>query len=170
MNFLKYTLAGRIVLAAAAGFVLAFLLSEAAFLVVRNNSDRDPQRIELVIPAGTAQRVAAGEPVPSIPKDLDFVVGDVLVVRNQDNVPHQLGPTFVPPGASATLAMNEANDYAYSCSFQPSRNLGITVRSRVTIETRLQALILAGPPMAALIAVYSIIVFPVRKRPATIAK
>ena len=95
---------------------------------------------------------------------MDFVVGDVLVVKNQDSVSHQLGPTFVPPGASATLKLDEANDDSYACSFQPSRNLGIVVRARVTLETRLQALLLAAPPMAILIALYSLIVWPVRKK------
>jgi hypothetical protein len=167
MNFLKYTLAGRIVLSTILGFVLAFLLSEGAFLIVKNNQDRDPQRIELVIPAGTAERIAAGQPVPSIPKDMTFIVGDVLVVTNQDSANHQLGPVFVPAGASASLEMTQEDSYSYSCSFEPSRNLGIDVRARVTWETRLQALALAGPPMAVLIALYSLVVVPLAKRPAT---
>lgn len=167
MNFLRYTLGGRILISLALGVLLALLLSEGAFLIVRNNADRDPQRIELVIPAGTAERIAAGQPVPSIPKEMTFVVGDVLVVVNQDSTSHQLGPAWVPPGTSATLAMSEENSYSYACSFQPTRNLGIDVRGRVTWNTRLQALFLAGPPMAALIALYSLILFPLRKRPAT---
>ena len=167
MNWIKTTLAGRIFISAILGIALALIGSELAFLVVKSTADRDPQRIELIIPAGTAERIAAGQPVPSLPKDMAFVVGDSLVVRNQDSVSHQLGPTFVPPGASATLNMNEANDYSYACSFQPSKNLGITVRDRVSFVTRFQAVFLAGPPMAALIALYSLVIFPLKRKTAT---
>ena len=165
MNFLRYTLRGRILISIVAGIGLAFLLSEAAFLfVIKNAQDRDPQRIELVIPDGTAARVAAGQPVPSIPQDMAFVVGDVLVVRNQDSVSHQLGPVWVPSGASSSLTMSEENSYSYACSFQSTRNLGIDVRGRVTWFTRFQAVFIAGPPMAALIALYSLVMWPIRKK------
>ena len=165
MDFFKYTVGGRILISAIAGLVLAFLLSESAFIfVVKNAQDRDPQKIELVIPEGTAVRIAAGQPVPSIPLDMTFVVGDVLVVKNQDSANHQLGPVFVPAGASASLTMSEENSYSYACSFQPTRNLGIDVRGRVTWFTRFQAVFLAGPPMAALIALYGFVVWPLKKK------
>ncbi|MBI5300538.1 MAG: hypothetical protein HY868_00260 [Chloroflexi bacterium] len=167
IDYFKRSLFGRILFSLALGCLLAFVLSESAFLVVKNNLDRDPQRIELVIPAGTAERVAAGQAVPALPKEMNFVVGDVLVVINQDSASHQLGPTFVPPGASATLNLNEANEYSYACSFQPTRNLGVDVRPRVTAFTRFQAIFLAGPPMAALILLYSLVMVPLtpRKKP-----
>lgn len=168
MNFLRYTIGGRILLSLVAGIMLAFLLSEGAFFfIVKNVQDRDPQRIELVIPAGTAERIAAGQPVPSIPQDMIFVVGDVLVVKNQDSTNHQLGPVWVPSSQSASLTMSEENSYSYACSFQPTRNLGIDVRARVTWLTRFQAVFLAGPPMAALIALYSVIMWPLGKKTTT---
>ena len=97
--------------------------------------DRAPQRIELVIPAGTADQIASGQAVPSIPTDMVFVVGDTLVVKNEDTASHQLGPIWVPPGTSASLNLDTANRYSYACSFQPSRYLGLDVRSRVTCST-----------------------------------
>ncbi|MBM4425062.1 MAG: hypothetical protein FJ030_17070 [Chloroflexi bacterium] len=156
------TIWGRIVLAFVIGFTLTWAMSEVAFLILKDSSDHVPQRVELAIPAGAAERVAAGEAPPSIPADMVFVVGDTLVVKNEDSVSHQLGPVWVPPGATASLALDQANNYAYACTFLPSQYMGLDVRSRVTTKTRLQALLLAGPPMAALIAIYSFVIFPLR--------
>ncbi|MBI3961297.1 MAG: hypothetical protein HY335_00990 [Deinococcus sp.] len=164
MKFLPNTLGWRIILSLVAGLALAWAFSEGTFLLLKDTSDRVPQRIELVIPPGTAERVAAGEAVPSLPSDLVFVVGDVLAVKNEDLVSHQLGPVWVPPGTTASLTLDQPNKYAYACTFQPSRYLGLEVRPRVTAWTRLQALLLAGPPMAALLALYSLVLFPLAPR------
>lgn len=159
------TLRGRIAVSILIGLGLAWAMSETAFLILKDSSDHAPQQVELVIPSGTAGRVAAGEAPPSIPSDLTFVVGDTLVVKNEDTVSHQLGPVWVPPGAEARLVLDQADKFSYACTFQPGRYLGLDVRSRVTLTTRLQALILAGPPMAALIAIYSIALWPLKPAP-----
>jgi hypothetical protein len=154
----------RIGIALVLGLVIAWGIAEASFVILREKSDHAPQRIELVIPAGTADKVAAGQAVPSIPADIVFVVGDTLVVKNEDSVSHQLGPIWVPPGTSASLNLDQVNDYSYTCSFQPSRNLGLDVRPRVTWTTRIVAVLLAGIPTGAMIAVYSFVVFPLRPK------
>ncbi|HBY92392.1 MAG: hypothetical protein M5U01_12885 [Ardenticatenaceae bacterium] len=164
-GFLRHSLVGRLLFALVIGVVLAWVLSETAFHILSDSDSRAPQRIELVIPAGTAERVAAGESVPSIPPELVFVVGDVLVVKNEDTASHQLGPVWVPPGASASLAMDQANDYSYACTFRPSRSLGLTIRSRATALTRIQAVVMAGPPMGILMALYSFVLWPLRPVP-----
>src|SRR3972149_2383272 len=105
------TLPWRITLSLLAGLLLAWGMSEVAFLLLRDSSDHVPQKIELVIPAGTAERVARGEGVPAIPPEMVFVVGDTLVVKNEDSVSHQLGPVWVPAGAEASLALDVANKY-----------------------------------------------------------
>jgi hypothetical protein len=102
----------RIGLSLALGLALAWVIAEGSFVILRDKSDHTPQRIELVIPAGTADKVAAGQAVPSLPADMVFVVGDTLVVKNQDTTSHQLGPIWVPPGASASLNLDTANRYS----------------------------------------------------------
>lgn len=163
-HFWKSTLKGRVLLSIIAGTLISILISEGAFFLLKDTSDHTPQRVELVIPAGTAARVAAGQPVPSIPSDLSFVIGDTLVVKNEDVVAHQLGPVWVPPGTSASLKLDEANKFSYACTFQTSRYLGLDVRSRVTWLTRAQAFLMVGPPMIALIALYSLLVWPLKPR------
>jgi hypothetical protein len=142
---------------------LAFvvLLSEIAFRFQKDKVARAPDIITLVIPTGTADSVANGDPVPSIPAEMDFLTGDVLTVVNEDNVDHQLGPVWVPPGTSASLRLDQAEKFAYSCSFQPSRYLGINVRQPTTLTTRLTGLGLAVPPTTMVLFLYSILLIPV---------
>jgi hypothetical protein len=143
---------------------LVWIGSEAAYLLQKDRGDRAPQEVELVIPPGTAEKVAAGEPVPSIPEEMTFVVGDVLLVKNEDTQDHQLGPLWVPAKSNASLALNEVNDFAYQCSFQKSRYLGLNVRPPTTLATRFQAVFLAAPATAAFLFVYSILVFPLQPK------
>ncbi len=154
----------RFLILLAASAVLVWIGSEAAYLLQKDKSDRAPRQVELVIPAGTAQRVAAGESIPSIPEEMTFVVGDVLMVKNEDTQAHQLGPLWVPANSSASLSLDQAANLAYQCSFQTSRYLGLNVRPPTTLGTRLQALFLAAPATALFLFVYSILVFPLQPK------
>ena len=146
------------------GMVLGLVISEISFRALRSNTDRDPKTVELVIPAGTSDRVASGEAVPEIPKNLIFMIGDTLLVHNEDNVNHQLGPIWVPAGSSASLVLDTAENYTYSCSFTPEQYLGLDVRQRVTASTRIQAVIAVGFPTTAMLAIYSFILFPLKSK------
>jgi hypothetical protein len=138
--------------------------SEIAYQFIKESSDRSPEVIELVIPAGTADKVAAGEPVPAIPEELVFVVGDTLIVRNRDRVDHQLGPLWVPAGSSASLALEEPERVAYSCSFQATNYLDLEVKPPTTLNTRLAALALSVPPTTMFLFVYSLVLWPLKPR------
>ena len=144
--------------------VLVWIGSEAAFRLQKDPGDRAPQEVELVIPPGTAEKVAAGEPVPSIPEEMTFVLGDVLVVKNEDAHDHQLGPLWVPAYSNASLKLEKADNFAYECSFQSSNYLGLNVRPPTTLATRFQAVMLAAPATAAFLFVYSILVFPLEPK------
>jgi hypothetical protein len=138
--------------------------SELAYKMIKDPSDRAPEVIELTIPDGTASRVEAGEPVPAIPEEMVFVVGDTLLIRNQDRIDHQLGPLWVPAGSNASLVMEEPERLAYSCSFQTSKYLDLDVKAATTLETRVAALALAVPPTTMFLFVYSLIIWPLTTR------
>lgn len=144
-------------------FVFVFAFSEIAYALTRSNVDRAPQEILLVIPAGTAEKVAAGDAEPSLPAEMTFVLGDTLVVQNDDNVDHQLGPLFIPSGSSANLPLQEAANYEYECSFQPSNFFGLDVRQQATFNFRFFAITYATPATAIFIYVYSLAVYPLKK-------
>jgi hypothetical protein len=150
----------------AIGVVFAFVLSEGSFLLLDNKEtvSRGPQRVDLVIPFGTAEQVAAGVYNRSLPLDMVFVQGDLLVVRNEDVVDHQLGPIWVPAGTSGVLELNQANQYSYECSFQPTQVQGIDVRPIVDTGMRFQAILAIALPTGMMLAVYSYLL-PARKKP-----
>lgn len=143
------------------GFI--WLVSEVAFQIQKEETDRPPKDIVLVIPSGAAEKVAVGERVIAIPEEMVFVRGDRLVVQNEDVVAHQLGPLWIPAGLSASMVLDQADKFAYSCSFQSTRYLGLTVREPTTWQTRLIALALASPVTAVLLFLYSLLVVPLRR-------
>lgn len=152
----------RILLSLLIGLAVGLALSEITFLFLKETA-RPPQEIVLTIPAGAAESVARGEQPPSLPENMVFVVGDVLNVKNEDNVDHQLGPLWIPAGASAQLQLSNEENLAYECSFQPSKYLGLDVREPVTLGTRVYGIFYAGLPLGVLIALYSVIM-PSRKK------
>jgi hypothetical protein len=143
------------------GILGAIGINEFTFIFLKSEAGRAPTRIELVVPAGTADRIAKGEPNPSIPADMVFVAGDILVVKNQDVVDHQLGPLFIPSGTSASLTLSDANSYTYTCSFQPSQVFGLDVQEPVTSATRLYGILFAGLPLGMMLGIYSFLVWPI---------
>jgi plastocyanin len=152
----------RMLLCLVIGIVLAAVGSELAFHFQGQNTSRAAGTIELVIPAGTAQKVAEGESI--IPASQTFVVGDTLVVNNQDSVTHNLGPLIVPAGASASMKLDQAGNLDYVCSFQPSRYYGIDIQPALTINTRLEASLIAGIPLGLLLGVYSLVLYPIKPK------
>ncbi|HAV76761.1 MAG TPA: hypothetical protein DCX53_05335 [Anaerolineae bacterium] len=151
----------RIGIAVLIGLGLGAAISEVPFFFLRETA-RPPQEVVLEIPAGTADHVARGEQPPSIPENMLFVVGDVLVVKNEDSVDHKLGQLWIPANSSAQLSLNQEENFAFECSFQPDNYFGLDVREPLTTSTRIFGILYTGLPMAVLIALYSFI-FPAKK-------
>ncbi len=139
------------------GLLVGIFSSEIPFLLL-HDTVRPPRAITLTIPAGTADLVARGQQPPSIPKDMVFVVGDRLVVRNDDSVTHKLGPLFIPANSSVQLALNQEETVAYECSFQPGKYFGLEVNEPLTTGTRIFGIVYIALPMAILFALYSFLV------------
>lgn len=158
----KNILIKRLLISLLIGLVLGAAISEIPFIFLQETA-RPPQEILLTIPLGTAEQVARGEQPPSIPADMIFVVGDVLVVKNEDAVDHKLGPLWIPANSSAQLPLGQVENLAFECTFQPGKYFGLDVREPLTISTRIFGIIFAGLPMGVLIALYSLIV-PVKKK------
>lgn len=157
---IKYLL--RFLLILALSVLAVLVVSEIGILLQDENTARAPQDIELVIPEGTAAKVAAGEVPPAIPAEMNFVQGDVLVVINQDVEPHNLGPLYVPAKGSASLPLRDVDHFALACTFSANKYLGLNVRPPTTLRTRLLGIAFAAPPTAVMLFIYSLIVFPVK--------
>jgi hypothetical protein len=142
--------------------LFGLVFSEATFLFLGQTA-REPKTIQVSIPAGTAELVSRGEQPPSIPKDMTFVVGDTLEVANQDNVDHQIGPLWIPPGTSASLVLGKPESLAYECSFQAGNYIGLDVREPLTLFTRIYGIFFAGIPMGLLLSIY-VVILPSKKK------
>jgi hypothetical protein len=160
--FLKSLVMKRILMSIALGLLIGVLVSEVPFLFLRDTA-RMPREIVLTIPAGTADQVARGKQPPSIPQSMVFVVGDRLVVKNEDSTDHKLGPLWIPAKSSAQLLLEQEENLAYECTFQPGKYFGLDVYEALTPATRIYGIFYIAIPMAILIALYSF-VMPQKKK------
>jgi hypothetical protein len=154
----------RLLLSMSAGLLLGIAISEMTFYFLNTGETRPPQVVEINIPAGTAEKVALGESSLDLPASMYFVVGDTLKIKNLDSSVHQLGPLFIPAGASASMNLDAEKDYAYTCSFLPGKYLGLNVRPPLTVGTRILGILETGLPLGILIALYSIYAIPLTKQ------
>jgi hypothetical protein len=153
----------RVLLSLGIALLLGIIISEGSFFLQRTQLDRMPDQFELLVPVGTAERIQAGLPVPSLPDNMTFVEGDVILVKNEDLVSHQLGPIWVPAGSTGKLTLENPNSYTLTCSFQPSQRLGLEVRPRVTGEIRVQGLLAVAAPTSVLVMLYLLVLKPLPK-------
>jgi hypothetical protein len=158
----KDILIKRLLISLLIGLAFGAAISEIPFIFLQETA-RPPQEIVLTIPLGTAEQVARGEQPPSIPADMLFVVGDVLVVKNDDAVDHKLGPLWIPANSSAQLPLGQVENLAFECTFQPGKYFGLDVHEPLTTSTRVFGIIFAGLPMGILVALYSFIM-PTKKK------
>ena len=154
----------RFVVVTIISLALVLAVSEIAFLIQKDKAgNRPPQTITLVIPEGTAELVKAGAEVPDIPTGMTFILGDLLVVQNEDVVTHRLGPLYIPAGSTGSLPMGEADNFSLNCSFQKTNYLGLDVREPTTIWTRFLAMLAAGPPTIIFLYLNSLLAFPIKR-------
>ena len=89
-----------------------------------------PSRDEIFeIPKGTWARRMAGDPVEILPDRIRLTLGvrDVLVLRNQDDVPQIFGPTLMMPGQSFRLPFAQASSYQFDCTAHASGQMTVLV-------------------------------------------
>jgi hypothetical protein len=163
---LVFAVLKRVLFSFVIGLVAAGIISELSYQLNKDPEARDKaNRVELIIPAGTAERIAAGETAVGIPDRMSFVEGDLLIVRNEDSVSHQLGPVWVPPQTSGVLEVGAASDYSYECSFSESKYFGLEVKPELTPNSRIQGALAMGLPTSVMIALYSFLVVPIKLKP-----
>jgi hypothetical protein len=109
---------------------------------------RAPTTRELVIPPGTAERVSDGANPLDIPPNLAFVAGDVLVVRNDDDVGHRVGSYLLAPGSTTRIGLEPASSGSFLCTIHPSGTLSIEVQPRgLDLGLTLIPTLALGPPL-----------------------
>lgn len=87
----------------------------------------EPRTIEFVIPAGTAERMAAGETVVVMPSRLEFKVGEKIRIRNEDSVKQSVGPYVVAAESEMLLQYGKEGTYEGYCPLSEGESYEIVV-------------------------------------------
>ncbi|HUF97675.1 MAG TPA: hypothetical protein VMM60_06055 [Ilumatobacter sp.] len=75
---------------------------------------------DFVIPAGTGDRVAAGEAIDVVPAALTVRVGEAIRIVNDDDRGHQVGVFYVGAGESLTQRFNSPGTLTDECDVHSS--------------------------------------------------
>ena len=86
------------------------------------------QVIAVEVAPGTADRIAAGEPVELLPRRLEVKVGDRLEIVNRDDITHQVGPYTVSAGQTLRQEFTSPGTLQGACTLHPSGDITIVVR------------------------------------------
>ncbi len=81
------------------------------------------------IPKGTWARRMSGNKVEILPSHVYLTLGirDVLLLKNQDDVPQIFGPTLMMPGQSFRLPFELASSYQFACTAHASGQMTVVV-------------------------------------------
>jgi len=86
------------------------------------------QTIEIVVPQGTQAQMDAGEEIVLFPRRLEVGVGDRIVIENEDDSSHQVGPYIVGPGQRIVQTFSTTGIIEGICTLHPSGEVTIVVR------------------------------------------
>ncbi|MBM3658564.1 MAG: hypothetical protein FJW95_03555 [Actinobacteria bacterium] len=110
-------------------FALLLAALVLAVVVFSGGGAREPKTFRYVIPAGTGDRVAAGEDVEIVPARLVVRVGDRLLLRNKDDVQHHMGPLLVDPNGLLSMSFSDEGTLEGVCTLNESGQAKIIVKS-----------------------------------------
>jgi len=100
---------------------------DAAGIDVTRADDATEFQHDYLIPAGTAERIAAGEEIEIVPAELVVEVGDALRIVNEDSADHIVGVFFVAAGETLTQRFNSTAVLEGECSVHPSGSFTLRV-------------------------------------------
>jgi len=97
----------------------------AAFAPLRAQ-DRDEV---FAIPKGTWARRMSGDKVEILPREVRLMLGvkDVLVMKNDDDVPQLFSAVLLMPGQSFRLPFSTASTYNFACTAHASGQMTVSV-------------------------------------------
>lgn len=109
---------------------LAVLVAVLVLLVVvfAGGGHREPVTYRYVIPAGTGDRIAAGEQVEIVPSRLVVHVGDRLLLRNRDDIQHHMGPLLVDPDGLLSMSFSDEGTIEGVCTLNEAGQAKIIVK------------------------------------------
>lgn len=79
------------------------------------------------IPAGSGAAIDQGEPLEILPAELQVKVGEVIVIVNEDDRGHLIGPFFVGAGETLRQKFSSPGTFIGECSVHPSGQITLEV-------------------------------------------
>jgi hypothetical protein len=86
-----------------------------------------PADVSFTIPAGAAERTAAGENVQVFPNPLVLHVGQVIRIRNDDRIGYDIGPFYVGPGQTTSRRVTGEGDFTSFCNLHPTGRVTVQI-------------------------------------------
>ena len=111
-------------LGAATALALAAIIW-AAFGPMPTNS----RALTFVIPPGAAARLKAGEALDILPSPIHLTIGvrDILVLTNDDDVIHQVGPIILGSRQTYRIPFRRPGRFQYACSLHVTGTLSLLI-------------------------------------------
>lgn len=94
--------------------------SETTSVRIDTAENTGTYRHQYTIPLGTGDRIAAGEQIEIIPRELEVQVGDAIRIVNDDDQDHIVGVFFVGSGETLTQRFTSPGVLEGECSVHPS--------------------------------------------------
>lgn len=121
-------------LAAQRRITLAVLVAALLGLVAASCGGSDAAAPEeptysFVIPAGSADRIEQGETLDILPRELVAKLDETIIIVNEDDVAHLLGPWFVGPGETLRQRFTTAGVFEDNCSVHESGKFTVVVEA-----------------------------------------
>jgi hypothetical protein len=79
------------------------------------------------IPVGAGEALDRGEPLEILPAELEVKVGEVIVIVNEDDRGHLVGPFFVGGGETLRQKFSSPGTFIGECTVHPSGQITLEV-------------------------------------------
>ena len=108
--------------------VVAIVAIAGAATILLWPSSTAGQTHEILVPAGTQDLIDDGERVELLPRTFEVAIGDRIVIINDDDATHQVGPYIVGPGQRIEQQFLVPGRIEGVCTLHPSGEVAIVVR------------------------------------------
>ena len=109
---------------------IGFWVLASIALLIYTAGARLPTVHELVVAPGTSTGVAAGDNPLELPSTWSYYAGDRLIIHNQDDVEHWVGPWLLPPNSTFEVELHPVLAGSFVCSLHPSGTITLDVQPR----------------------------------------
>jgi hypothetical protein len=95
------------------------------------SEDSGPEQptYSFVIPAGAGDRIEQGEPLDILPRELVAQLDETIIIVNEDDQAHLLGPWFVGAGETLRQRFTTEGVFEDKCTVHPSGQFTVVVEA-----------------------------------------